>query len=109
MLHIFGRDGADLAIAQRRRNVYPLHRLEVLAVGLARALNRDPLTQPLGDLVDGEDLDYGLDRLARGLLGPDAPERLLGFGASQPVRPPRLRLGPMRRLRCRPSALRQRP
>jgi len=51
-----------------------------------RTLDRDPLPQPIGDLVDREDLHHRLDRLARGLLGPDEAERLLGLSALQPVR-----------------------
>jgi hypothetical protein len=49
---------------------------------VCNTLDRDPLPQPVGDLIDGEDLHDGLDRLARRRLGPDASERLLGLGAS---------------------------
>ena len=85
-LDVLGRDRADLALAQHRRDVDALHRLDVLSVGLARALDRDPLPQPVGDLVDREDLDHRVDRLACGFLPLDAPESLLGLRASQPVR-----------------------
>ena len=94
----------DLALSQHRRDVYPLHRLAVLPIGLARALDRDPLPQPVGDLVDREDLHHRLDRLARRLLGLDAPEGLLGLRARQAVRSPRVRIGPSWRFRRRPSA-----
>src|SRR3954447_3093848 len=48
---------AILRLPQGGRDVRALHRLAVLPIGLPGALDRDPLPQPVGDLVDRENLD----------------------------------------------------
>jgi len=79
-LVVLGRHRRDLARADRRQHVHPLHRLAVLPV----RLDRDPLPQPVGDPVDRENLHHRIDPLARGHR-PGCADGLLGLETRQPV------------------------
>lgn len=74
--------------AKPRRDVHTLHRLAVLQVGLARALDGKPSAQRAGRLVERVALGTGPDRAALlSLL--ELAELALGFGAGQRAGPGR--------------------
>jgi hypothetical protein len=113
-LNVGGRDLGERLASERGRQVDPLHRLAILEIGLARALQGQLATERLGSLVNGyasvldrrprpllllvlqdAEATLGLDAgesvgKARGADGPDSPVQALAV-----ARPPAAVVGPV--------------
>jgi hypothetical protein len=79
-----------LPTAKCGRDMDSLHVLAVLAVGLARTAQLEPIAQRVDDLIDGRHVSAG-QRPRRGLLGLlQLAERALGLGTGESLASPGL-------------------